>query len=101
MKEVCKHFYLDDSIAFKDENGKEHELAASIEVKGIRGTDRRKYMLDLMRLSPRDLNYPDAKEHATCVLRQELITNYIVQKNYDQFIEEEEKAEQGMTEVEK
>lgn len=40
-----------------------------MEVKGIRGTDRRKYMLDLMRLSVRDMNYPDPKEHSTCVLR--------------------------------
>lgn len=69
MKDICKNFYLEENIKFKDETEKEHTIGASIEVKGIRGTDRRKYMLDLMRLSPRDLNYPDIKEHATCVLR--------------------------------
>ena len=34
-------------------------MAACIEVKGILGSDKRMYLLDLLRLSPRDLNYPD------------------------------------------
>lgn len=69
MKEICKHFYLESEVDVKDESGEVHKIGASIEIKGIRGTDRRKYMLDLMRLSPRDLNFKDEKEHATCVLR--------------------------------
>lgn len=32
-------------------------IAGSPEVKGVRGTDRRKYLIDLMRLQPRDSNY--------------------------------------------
>ena len=34
-------------------------IAGSPEIKGVRGTDRRKYLLDLMRVHPRDTNYPD------------------------------------------
>jgi len=34
-------------------------MAGSIEVKGILGSDKRMYLLDLLRLSPRDLNYTE------------------------------------------
>ena len=59
MKKVCEYFSLDDQVQFYDESKKEYTLAGSLEVKGIRGSDRRKYILDLMRLSPRDANYKD------------------------------------------
>lgn len=59
-----------------------HTLCGSIEVKGIRGSDRRKYILDLMRLSPRDLNYPGVNENLCCTLRHELIANYALAKNF-------------------
>lgn len=32
-------------------------IAGSPDIKGIMGTDNRKYILDLLRFSPRDLNY--------------------------------------------
>ena len=51
-------------------------MSGSSEVKGIRGTDKRLYIIDLLRLSPRDLNYPD-KEDSACVLRLELIDRFI------------------------
>lgn len=35
------------------------EIAGSPEIKGVRGTDKRKYLIDLMRVHPRDYNYPD------------------------------------------
>jgi protein TIF31 len=59
-----------------------HTLSGSIEVKGIRGSDRRKYILDLMRLSPRDLNYPGVTENLCCTLRLELIANYSLAKSF-------------------
>jgi protein TIF31 len=62
MKKVCENCFLDDAILFLDGESKEHTIVGSIEVKGIRGSDRRKYILDLMRLSPRDFNYPDETE---------------------------------------
>lgn len=78
MKKVCENCFLDDSILFLDGEGKEHTIAGSIEVKGIRGSDRRKYILDLMRLSPRDFNYPDETEQNSCVLRPELLLSYSI-----------------------
>lgn len=54
-------------------------MAGSIEVKGILGSDKRMYLLDLLRLSPRDLNYMDDELHQCCVLRHELIQNYWIE----------------------
>lgn len=59
MKRVAEKFWIDENLKYIDEKQKEHDIAGSIEVKGIRGSDKRMYILDLMRLSPRDLNYPD------------------------------------------
>lgn len=83
MKQICKHFQLDDEILFSDSEKKEHTLSGSIEVKGIRGSDRRNYILDLMRLSPRDMNYAGTNEYICCTLRYELINNYALTKNIE------------------
>ena len=56
-----------------DGAGKEVEIAGSVEVKGIRGTDKRCYLVDLQGLTPRDMNYPDQERHHTCLLRPELL----------------------------
>jgi protein TIF31 len=40
-----------------DGNGEKKRIAGSPDIKGILGSDNRKYILDLLRLSPRDLNY--------------------------------------------
>ena len=49
------------------------EIAGSIEVKGIKGSDRRNYIVDLQGLVPRDANYIGEDFH-TCLVRPELIT---------------------------
>jgi len=46
------------SASIKDESDKVYDLAGSIDCKGIRGTDWWKYLLDLIRLTPRDANFP-------------------------------------------
>ena len=38
-----------------DKTGKRHELEGSIETKGLLGTDGRKYVLDLYRITPLDI----------------------------------------------
>ena len=63
------------SATIVDEKGTEYEMAGSIECKGIRGTDRWKYLLDLIRLTPRDANYP-GEEHQTWLIRRELMVIY-------------------------
>ena len=59
MKKLCEMFSLVDSIDFIDEKGEKITLASSYDIKGIRGTDRRKYFIELMRLLPRDINFPE------------------------------------------
>ncbi|MCJ1284124.1 Intracellular distribution of mitochondria [Xylographa opegraphella] len=75
-----------------DKEGKKHTLEGSVETKGLLGTDGRKYVLDLYRLSPLDITWieeywsdvsdSDAKPeetnypHRMTVLRPELIETY-------------------------
>lgn len=95
MRKICEHFQLDDEVKFADESSKEYTLSGSIEVKGIRGSDRRNYVLDLMRLSPRDLNYSHSTDHQCCTLRHELIANYALAKKFEEAdikVKEEEAA---------
>lgn len=42
-----------------DKEGKKHVLEGSVETKGLLGTDGRKYILDLYRLTPLDINWID------------------------------------------
>ncbi|KAM7194980.1 Clustered mitochondria domain containing protein [Naviculisporaceae sp. PSN 640] len=64
-----------------DKEGKEFELEASVEMKGLLGTDGRKYVLDLYRITPLDklwMNEDPEKEeekypHRMTVLRPELM----------------------------
>lgn len=76
FEELCKNFKLKTNCVFKDAAGKEFTIHGSPEVKGIKAGDGRKYIMDLMKLSPRDLNYPKPKEEEGCLVRPELIRNY-------------------------
>lgn len=51
-----------------------------MEIKGIRGTDKRCYVVDLQGMTPRDANYMGDEYH-TCLLRHELITIYNREKS--------------------
>lgn len=75
-----------------DKEGKEHVLEASVETKGLLGTDGRKYILDLYRLTPLDILWLEEPKtenpgkidqtsspqypHRMTVLRSELIDTY-------------------------
>ncbi|KAL8803530.1 MAG: hypothetical protein Q9182_003131 [Xanthomendoza sp. 2 TL-2023] len=75
-----------------DKEGKEHILEGSVETKGLLGTDGRKYILDLYRLTPLDISWLDAYwsdsvghgqkpqernyPHRMSILRPELIDAY-------------------------
>ncbi|KAL5133188.1 Clustered mitochondria protein [Glycine soja] len=58
-----------------DGSGNLFELAAPVECKGIVGRDDRHYLLDLLRVTPRDANYTGPGSRF-CILRLELITAY-------------------------
>ena len=45
------------SHTMKDARGKEYEFWTSVDVKGLRGSDGRRYLLDLPRLSPVDIEW--------------------------------------------
>lgn len=69
-----------------DKNGKRFDLEASVETKGLLGTDGRKYVLDLYRVSPVDIAWLEEGEededgsksypHRMTVLRPELVDLY-------------------------
>lgn len=81
MKKVCEQLNIKVNKVI-DGSGKEVEIAGSIEVKGIKGTDKRNYLVDLQGLTPRDANYK-GEEYHTCLLRPELLMIYQRTKNID------------------
>lgn len=58
LSDVCKTIGIKSARVKQQEDQKVKVIAGSPEIKGVRGTDRRKYLIDLMRLLPRDSNYP-------------------------------------------
>ena len=82
MTKIADLFHLETENQFTDESGQTHTLVGSLEVKGLMGYDKRRYILDTMRLSPRDANYP-GEENNCCVIRMELIENYIMSKHLE------------------
>ncbi|TGZ79189.1 hypothetical protein EX30DRAFT_119932 [Ascodesmis nigricans] len=69
-----------------DKEGKKHDLVASVETKGLIGTDGRKYVLDLYRITPLDVDFlekhwkgtedEEGYPHKMAVLRQELVESF-------------------------
>jgi len=68
-----------------DKEGKRHDLEGSVETKGLLGTDGRKYVLDLYRITPLDAAWSEEVEaetddekypHRMSVLRLELVEAY-------------------------
>lgn len=69
-----------------DKEGKKHDLVASVETKGLIGTDGRKYVLDLYRITPLDVEFlekhwkgtedEEGYPHKMAVLRQELVESF-------------------------
>ncbi|KAL8155095.1 clustered mitochondria protein [Apium graveolens] len=66
-----------------DGSGAVFSLAAPVECKGIVGSDDRHYLLDLMRVTPRDANYTGPGSRF-CILRPELIAAYCQAKEIEQ-----------------
>lgn len=72
--EAAKRLHLKEHTVF-DGSEVAFKLAAPVECKGIVGSDDRHYLLDLMRVTPRDANYTGSNSRF-CILRQELITSF-------------------------
>jgi protein TIF31 len=54
--------------SINDASGKAVEIAGCVEIKGIRGTDKRCYIVDLQGMTPRDANFLGDDYH-TCLIR--------------------------------
>ena len=74
MKQVCSKMNIQVN-KIKDEAGNDVEIAGCVEIKGIRGTDKRCYIVDLQGMTPRDVNFMGSENH-TCLVRQELLVLY-------------------------
>lgn len=72
MTKVTEALSIKTNKLVDPSNGEIVEIAGSIEVKGIRGSDKRPYVVDLQGLTPRDANLPGEKNH-TALVRPELI----------------------------
>ncbi|KAK4797948.1 hypothetical protein SAY86_030274 [Trapa natans] len=72
--EAAKKLHLKEHSVL-DGSGNVFKLAAPVECKGIVGSDDRKYLLDLMRVTPRDANYTGPGSRF-CILRPELVAAY-------------------------
>jgi len=59
-----------------DQTDKKINLVAAAESKGIIGSDKRLYLLDLIRCFPRDPNFPDPVKGVDKLLRPEIIRSY-------------------------
>ncbi|KAL9027249.1 MAG: hypothetical protein Q9196_004202 [Gyalolechia fulgens] len=98
-----------------DKEGKKHVLEGSVETKGLLGTDGRKYILDLYRLTPLDISWldpywsdgmchgqkPEERNypHRMSILRPELVDTYwrVKMSDYVQ-VELEKKNKDGILE---
>lgn len=101
-----------------DKEGKRHDLEGSVETKGLLGTDGRKYVLDLYRITPLDISWmeefgtaigsPEATDgasenaypHRMTVLRPELVESYWRVKMREWVNAELAKRRQGQTDGE-
>lgn len=93
-----------------DKDEKRHELVASVETKGLLGTDGRKYVLDLYRITPLDIDFLEkywkgiegipegGYPHRMAVLRPELVEAFWKAKMREyvtQEVEKKKKAKEG------
>lgn len=87
FEKLSKHLRVKEHPVW-DKDGKKFDLVSSVEMKGLHGTDGRKYVLDLYRITPLDISWLDEKDgedgleypHRMPVLRPELVESLAKQK---------------------
>lgn len=75
MLKLADSLHLKTCEAVDPITNKKVAIAGSIEVKGIRGSDKRPYIVDLQGLTPRDANYKGDQNH-TALVRPEILGRY-------------------------
>jgi len=96
MLESAEKLYIKAHIIIGKDSSSA-ELASHADVKGIIGSDQRRYILDLVRTTPRDINYNKSTDIGT-ILRPELLERYIMgihDKERRGKIEELQRLEEG------
>lgn len=71
---MAERLHLSSSV-LRDKEGTTHTLAAGYDLKGMIGSDQRKYLLENARITPRDAN-KQGNEFALCLLRPELVEHF-------------------------
>ena len=107
---VARGFNL-KSHHLQDLSQKEHNLHTSFETKFVKGSDNRKYVLDLYRTTPIDICFiekPDFEDslevkypHKMCLLRHELISRFYEYKFRMALREHQEKLTKSKEDAEK
>ncbi|KAJ1667244.1 Intracellular distribution of mitochondria [Coemansia sp. RSA 1813] len=86
MEPIAKGLHFGEHSVY-DDAGEEHKLYTSADVKGLTGTDGRKYLLDLYRLTPVDVEFLENEcepsdagmpvyPHKLVLLRPELVESF-------------------------
>ncbi|KAK9479553.1 clustered mitochondria-domain-containing protein [Lipomyces japonicus] len=102
FKKVAERLHLKEHPVW-DKDGKEFDLVTSVELKGLEGTDGRKYILDLYRATPLDVEFlsevgndqENSYPHKMATLRPEAIDEWWkdkvriwIQENREKFKQE-------------
>ncbi|EAZ63854.2 accessory factor to EIF3 [Scheffersomyces stipitis CBS 6054] len=103
LKQIAEVFHLKPhTVEVSDEIKSESELLVSKDTKGIKGTDSRKYVIDLYRTTPRDIQFTEAHfdasndtsyPHGESLLRHEAVAEWWKRKVSALFKAETEKLE--------
>lgn len=76
MQSAAARLHIREHVVSDPKTGKPVRLASGVETKGIIGSDKRHYVLDLTRVFPRDANFPDYKKTPDALLRPELLQRF-------------------------
>ncbi|KAK7401524.1 hypothetical protein VNO78_13070 [Psophocarpus tetragonolobus] len=93
VSEAAKRLHLKEHLVL-DGSGNVFKLAAPVECKGIVGGDDRHYLLDLLRVTPRDANYTGPGSRF-CILRPELITAFCQAQAAEKLKSKEKNSEEA------
>ena len=58
LEHLCKVLKLSEKLIYKNSEGEIEKSVCNPEVNIIEGSDKRKYLTGIIKLSPRDLNFP-------------------------------------------
>ncbi|RCK60406.1 Clustered mitochondria [Candida viswanathii] len=103
LKQISELFHLKPhKVQLSEEVKSESDLIVSKDTKGLKGTDGRKYVIDLYRTTPRDVEFieanfklqdQDSYPHGEALIRHEAVTEWWRRKVAALFKEETEKLE--------